>query len=267
MTDSHPVSTTQDSAVADDGTRLAYQYAGQGRPLLLLAGQANNHHWWDRVGGDFHEAHRTITMDYRGTGASGKPEGPYSTGLFAEDAIAVLDALGIEQADVYGTSMGGRTAQHLAARHPDRVRRLILGCTTPGGLQAFERDASVRRALAQRDPEAVREVLADLMYTPAWRTANPGPYTVLGDPGMPPHARGAHLIASNRHNAWDALPQIKAPTLILHGDQDRMAPPENAPLLADRIPDARVHLFPGARHAYFDERRAEAGALVRDFLA
>lgn len=253
-------------AHAQDGTALACQRRGDGYPLVLLAGQANNHHWWDGVRADFHDTHSTITLDTRGTGASGKPQGPYSTRQFAADVIAVLDHLGIERADVYGTSMGGRVAQWVAADHPDRVRRLVLGCTSPGGPHAVERDASVRRALAQADPQASRRALIDLMYSPAWVADHPGPYRVLGDPGMPPHARHGHLVASNGHDAWDALPRITAPTLLLHGDEDRLTPPDNLPLLAARIPRTASHVFPGARHAYFEERRAEAGALVRAFL-
>ncbi|MFI1368615.1 alpha/beta fold hydrolase [Streptomyces griseochromogenes] len=264
MTDTEPLPRT--FARAEDGTALAFQRRGAGFPLVLLAGQANNHHWWDGIREDFHGTHSTITLDHRGTGASDKPQGGYSTRQFAEDVITVLDHLGIGRADVYGTSMGGRVAQLVAARHPRRVRRLVLGCTTPGGPHAVERDASVRRALAQPDPEAARRALIDLMYSPAWRAAHPGPYNTLGDPAMPPHARRGHLLASNRHDAWDALPAITAPTLILHGDQDRMAPPDNVSLLASRIPDTRTHLFPGARHAYFEECRTEASALAVAFL-
>ncbi|MEV8037694.1 alpha/beta fold hydrolase [Streptomyces sp. NPDC086182] len=253
-------------ARAQDGTALAYQHHGQGPPLVLLAGQANNHHWWDGVRGDFHTVRSTLTLDLRGTGDSGKPEGPYCVRQFADDVVAVLDALGIARADVYGTSMGGRVAQHLAIRHPQRVGRLVLGCTSPGGAHAVERDASVRRSLAQPDAQAVRRVLADLMYTPLWRAAHPGPYHTLGDPRMPAHARRGHLIASNGHDAWSELPRIAAPTLILHGGQDRLTPPDNLALLASRIPGARTHLFPHARHAYFEECRNEAGKLVRQFL-
>jgi len=253
-------------AVAQDGTALACQRRGDGYPLVLLAGQANSHHWWDGIREDFHTTHSTITLDYRGTGASDKPQGPYATQQFAKDVIAVLDGLGIKHADVYGTSMGGRVAQWVAALHPERVRRLVLGCTSPGGPHAVERDTVVRRSLVQPDPEAARQALIDLMYSPAWRATHPGPYTTLGDPGMPPHARHGHLLASNGHDAWDALPHITAPTLILHGDQDRLTPPDNLPLLAARIPDARTHVFPGARHAYFEECRDEAGALVTAFL-
>lgn len=264
MTDTH---RTEAIARAADGTGIAYQCHGTGRlPLVLLAGQANNHHWWDSVRDDFHGTHRTITLDQRGTGASDKPRQGYSTPEFADDVIAVLDDLGIDRADVYGTSMGGRVAQWLAIRYPVRVRRLVLGCTSPGGPHAMERDTSVRRALAQNDPVAARQTLLDLMYSPAWLARNPGPYGTLGDSDMPPHASNGHLVAGNRHDAWDALPGIAAPTLILHGSEDRLTPATNVPLLESRIPDTRSHVFPGARHAYFEECRSEAGPMVSEFL-
>ncbi|MFI7082605.1 alpha/beta fold hydrolase [Streptomyces anulatus] len=251
-----------------DGIGIAYQVRGEraAAPLLLLAGQSNNHHWWDSVRENFHGDRSTMTFDYRGTGASDKPDLPYSTELFALDAIAVLDALGVERADVYGTSMGGRVAQQLAARHPDRVRALVLGCTSPGGPHAVERTNDVRRSLAQTQPGAARHALLELMYTPGWLAANPGPYRTLGDPRMPAHARRRHLVAGNQHDAWQLLPGIGAPTLVVHGADDLLNPAANAPLLADRIPGARLHLIPGARHAYFEENRAVASPLVLDFL-
>jgi 3-oxoadipate enol-lactonase len=253
-------------ALAPDGCRIAYQVGGSGPPLLLLAGQASAHGWWDGVRADF-EAYRTaVTLDWRGTGDSDAPDVPYSTRGFAEDAVAVLDALGVGRADVYGTSMGGRVAQWVAARHPDRVRRLVLGCTTPGGEHGTERSAEVRRSLATPDPERNRRALLELMYTPAWLVEHPGPYRTLGDPGMAPHARRHHLRASADHDAWDVLGDITAPTLVLHGDADVFNPVVNAHLLAERIPGARLELLPGARHAYFEECREVAGRLVREFL-
>lgn len=254
------------SAVAQDGTRIEYQVSGTGAPLLLLSGQAGSHRWWTRVRSDFNAFRRVVTLDYRGTGNSDAPPGPYSTQAFAEDAIAVLDQLGIERADVYGTSMGGRVAQWIAVRHPHRVRRLVLGCTSPGGPHAVERSVAVRRALADPDPAAVRHTLLELMYTPGWRARHPEPYWTLGDPRMAPHARREHLRASNGHDAWDALARITAPTLVLHGDDDELNPTANAPLLADRIRGARLRLIAGARHAYFEERADVAGPAVRDFL-
>lgn len=253
-------------AKAADGARLAYQTAGAGDPLVLLAGQANNRHWWDGISADFEHRYRTVTLDWRGTGDSDKPDEPYSTAGFADDVIAVLDDLGIERAAVYGTSMGGRVGQWLAARYPDRVRALVLGCTSPGGRHSVERGPEIRQSLIQPDAAAARRALLELMYTPQWLARTPGPFNTLGDPDMPAHAKRRHLVASNKHNAWDVLPQIQAPTLIVHGTEDRFNPVANAPLLAERIPDARMHLIPGARHAYFDEFRTIAGPLVLDFL-
>jgi pimeloyl-ACP methyl ester carboxylesterase len=162
--------------------------------------------------------------------------------------------------------MGGRVAQWLAIRHPQRVRSLVLGCTSPGKSHGFERNQETRRALAQANQAERDEVLLDLMYTPTWLTRNHSPYYVLGDPAMPTYARGRHLVASNNHDAWQDLPSIKARTLILHGSDDIFSPAANAELLAGRIPDARAHVIQGARHAYFHEFQAIANPLVLDFL-
>ncbi len=256
------------TAITRDGVTLHHQTRGSGEPLLLLPGQSNSHHWWDGVREDFENAgYRTTTFDYRGTGASDKPDRPYSTREFAADAVTVLDALGVRRAHVYGTSMGGRVAQWLAADHPDRVAALVLGCTSPGGEHGVERGTEVRRALSQPDRKAAGRALLELMYTPAWLATHRGPYRTVGDPGMPAHARRRHLAASAEHDAWDALPRITAPTLVIHGTDDRFNPAANAPLLAGRIPDATVHLIPGARHAYFEEFRETSSPVVLDFLA
>ncbi|MEU0568018.1 alpha/beta fold hydrolase [Nonomuraea sp. NPDC005983] len=254
-------------AISRDGVALSYQTRGRGEALVLLAGQANNHHWWDGVRTDFENDHLTVTLDYRGTGESDKPDMPYSTRGFASDVIAVLDDLGVERAHVYGTSMGGRVAQWLAADHPARVRSLVLGCTSPGGGHGLERDNAVRKSLAQPDRRAALQALLELMYTPGWLATHPGPHTTVGDPGMPAFARRRHLAASAGHDAWDALPRITAPTLVIHGTDDLLNPAANASLLAERVPGARMVLIAGARHAYFEEFRDFAGPVVLDFLA
>jgi pimeloyl-ACP methyl ester carboxylesterase len=252
-------------ATTTDGQRIAYQVRGTGQPLVLLAGQSNNHTWWDPVRADFESSYRTITLDWRGTGDSDKPDEVYSTAGFAEDVVAVLDDLGLGVAHVYGTSMGGRVGQWVAINYPERVRGLVLGCTSPGAAHGYERSQEIRRALA--DPARTERVLLELMYTPGWLAENPGPHPVLGDATMPSYAKARHLVASNRHDAWDQLPSITAPTLVLHGTDDAFSPAANADLLAGRIPDARAELIAGARHAYFHEFREVAGAAVLAFLA
>jgi len=104
------------------------------------------------------------------------------------------------------------------------------------------------------------------MYTPAWLATHTGPYQTLGDPNMPAYARRRHLVAGNQHDAWRLLPDISAPTLVVPGSDDTLNPTANAPLLANRVPGARLHLIPGARHAYFEEFRDIASPLVLDLL-
>lgn len=247
---------------------LYYEVHGCGEnALILLAGQANTHHWWDIARQDFDPFFRTVTCDYRGTGLSDKPDtDTYSTRGFVADVLAIMDDIGIEQAHVYGTSMGGRIGQWLAADYPERVDKLVLGCTSPGAPHGIERSKEVKRSLSQPDPEAARRALLELMYSPAWLDAHPGPHDTIGDPEMPDHARRRHLQASAKHNSWDVLPNITAPTLVVHGTEDAFNPAENARLLAERIPNSELNLIPGARHAYFEEYRDVAGPLVLRFL-
>lgn len=254
-------------AQTSDDIAIYYEIHGEGDPLVLLGGQANTHHWWDAVRPDFEEAFTTITLDYRGTGRSDKPNtAAYSTRGFASDVMCVLDHLGLDRFHVYGTSMGGRVAQWIAADYRDRVSRLVLGCTSPGAPHGVERSADVKRSLAQPDTHAARTALLELMYSPTWLAEHSGPYRTLGDPTMPTYARRQHLHASAQHNSWEALPRITAPTLVVHGTDDLFNPSANAPLLAGRIPNAQLHLLPGARHAYFEEFRATASPLVLNFL-
>ncbi len=258
--------TTGDTgAVTDDGFRPAVQISGldDGPLLLLLAGQANSHAWWTGLRERFEDRFRVVTFDYRGTGGSRGPVGEWTTAGFAADAAGVLRAVGGgEPAAVYGTSMGGRVAQFLAARHPALVHRLVLACTSPGGRHAVERPAEVRRRLADPDDTARRRALRELFYTDAWA----GISHLFGDPTMTAEESRAHLRASNRHDAWAELPLIQAPALVLHGTDDRMVPTANAPLLAERIPRATLHLHGGGRHGFFDEFADDLTPVIDDFL-
>lgn len=250
-----------------DGFELATQSGGPKRThvVLLLAGQANAHRWWDGIRDGFEDRWRTITFDWRGTGESRGEVGEWSTASFADDAADVLRALGGAPAAVYGTSMGGRVAQMLALRHPELVSSLVLACTSPGGPHAREWDGDVRRRLSEPD-EAVRLAsLRDLFYTSDW------PHDVresrlLGDPTMTSEEARMHRRVSRRHDAWDELPRLDVPTLVLHGADDRMAPAENAHLLGERIPGAHVLVHEKGRHGFFEEFADVVTPTVRGFL-
>jgi pimeloyl-ACP methyl ester carboxylesterase len=252
---------------AQDGFPLAVQTCGpvDAPALLLLPGQANSHRWWDRLRAAFEDDLRTITMDYRGTGRSRGPVGPWTTASFAADAVEVLDRLSVNQVLVYGTSMGGRVAQMLAIHHPDRVAAMVLACTSPGGPHAIEGGTDIRQALAQATRAERLDILHDLFYTPDW-THPPQDSTLMGDASMTRQEAAAHLRASDQHNAWGALPTIAIPTLILHGNDDRMTPAVNASLLTERIPGARLRTYSRGRHGFFDEYASQVTPDVIDFL-
>lgn len=177
----------------------------------------------------------------------------------------VLDFLGIEAAHVYGASMGGRVAQMLASEHPSRVCRLVLACSSPGGPHAHERSQAVRRCLADPDRNRRRNRLLRLMYTEA-RLARDTTSNLLGDPTMSPDATLRHLRVSSGHDAWDLLPCISAPTLVLHGTDDELVPVSNSELMAAQIPEATVWQRTGGRHGFFDEFADEVSPRVRRFL-
>lgn len=253
-------------AIAPDGTRLYFETHGSGEPLLLISGQASDSSAWDYVRGDFAAHHHVIVFDHRGTGRSDKPEEPaYSTRGFAADAIAILDHLGIERAHAYGTSMGGRICQWLGIDHAHRIGALVLGCTTPGNAHGIAREREVDVAMASGDIGK----LFDLMVSPAWAEAHPEAvanlFTTMKNP-IPRYAAQLHYRASEGHDAWALLPTITAPTLVIHGSEDRINPSANAQLLAQRIPNAALHIVQGGRHAYLMEYRQEAGRVVLEFL-
>ncbi len=135
-------------AHAEDGTRLFYEFVGAGDPLLLVNGQARDHHMWDRVVTDFSAHHQVVLVDLRGTGASDKPDvPPYSTQGFAADLVAVLDAAGISRAHAYGFSMGGRVCQ-CSASSTRSGSALVLGATTPGDAHGIARAADAGAVLS-----------------------------------------------------------------------------------------------------------------------
>lgn len=253
-------------ATTRDGTRLHHEVAGQGPALVLISGQAFDASMWADSVADFAPHRQVITFDHRGTGQSDKPtQPPYSTQGFAQDVVDLLDHLGIAQADVYGFSMGGRVAQWLAIDHAERVRCLVLGATTPGNAHGVRRPPEVDAILASGQQAA----LLDTLVSPAWRAAHPVWRQRMAERAqhpIPSHAQRLHYLASESHEAWDALPRITAPTLVVHGSADVVNVTANAHLLVQRIAGAQLCLIDGARHGYVWEQREQANAAVLAFL-
>ena len=143
----------------DDGVKIYWEETGAGEPLLLIMGLGATLEWWQRLIPMLSPRFRTIVYDNRGVGRSDAPPGPHLIPVMAEDALAVMDAAGVESAHVFGASMGGMIAQELALNHPSRVRSLILGCTACGGKEVVPATREVGAALNARSTMTREEAM------------------------------------------------------------------------------------------------------------
>jgi 3-oxoadipate enol-lactonase len=260
---------------ASGGLRIAYKLHGSAfttRPaLLLIQGLGFDSSGWGAVIGHLRRRFRLVLMDNRGIGRSAA--GSVSVPAMVGDVLAVLDDIGIGAVHVLGASLGGMIAQDLAIRHPERVDKLVLACTTPGWPFAYPMpSASVRLIAASRRlppdvvarrhvenalsaitlkerPELVERILA------RQRFAVPDPAIRHGQA-----AAGASYVGGLRQRG------IRARTLIVHGKADRVVDPRNARLLAARIPHAQLVTFPGLGHLFFWEDPAGFAVAVTSFL-
>ena len=250
------------SLVRPDGCRIHYELFGDpGSPVLtLLEGIGADIAGWRRSISTLASELRIVAIDHRGNGASDEPPGPCTMTTFVEDALAVLDEVGVERAHVYGRSFGGMVAQEAALTHPDRVRTLVLAGSHPGPAHAITvADRTVpkgepwRALYAPGFPEVRRDVVAEDRRVAA---------------AQPDHPRGQRRQweAMQTWDVFDRLPQIAAPTLVLHGTEDRVVAPGNAELLARRIPGAELRLLEDAGHVFWSERPELADGLIRDFI-
>jgi 3-oxoadipate enol-lactonase len=254
----------------NQGTKIYWEEQGQGPPVLLIMGLGWVSYLWHRTRPVLATRYRTITFDNRGVGRSDVPPGPYSIALMASDAAAVLDASGVESAHLYGVSMGGMIAQEFALQYPKRVRSLILGCTAAGGPTAVQAEPEALQVLMRRgmNPTEAAKAIDPFIYDPATP-----PQCIAEDMEIRlkwyPTAEGylAQLQAIMAWEAYSRLSQIAAPTLLIHGESDRLIPPENSKLIAKRISGAQVMIIPGASHIFATDQPIAANEAVVQFLA
>jgi pimeloyl-ACP methyl ester carboxylesterase len=243
---------------------------GSGPPLLLVNGLGANLAMWEPFAARL-KGHEIISFDLPGTGRSKPARWPMRMPAVARLVAGLLDALEVERADVLGYSLGGLVAQELAHRAPERVGRLVLGATVPGvpsvpppplvGWLMMSPARYYDRRVAEwtvpiiaggrtaRDRDALHTGLDRRMTHP------PSP---IG------YAQQLYSIAGWSSHLW--LRTVRHPTLVVHGDDDRLVPLLNARYLAWALPDARLHVLPGAGHLLFFDEAAAAARTVRDFL-
>jgi 3-oxoadipate enol-lactonase len=254
-----------------NGLNLYFERAGDGPRLLFISGTGGDLRVQPNVfASPLARSFDLLAYDQRGLGRTDKPDVPYSMAQYADDAAALLDHVGWEDALILGVSFGGMVAQELVLRHPQRVRRLVLACTSPGGeggasypfheIEHLIGEARARHLIP----------ISDVRRTADWAAAHPAEYEKLvelsaADPfaGEPGRAAGAHrqLEARAKHDTWDRLPQITCPVMIAAGRYDGIALPETQEKMAARIPGAELRWFEGG-HLFMLQDRAAYPAMI-----
>lgn len=256
--------------VENQGARIYWDEQGTGAPILLIMGLGATSDWWWRTRPLLAARYRTIALDNRGAGRSDVPAGPYPMAVMASDAAAVLNAAGGERAHVIGVSMGGMIAQEFALQYPGRVLSLVLGCTAPGGPNAVRAEAAAIQLLTSRanmTPEQAEEAVIPFIYDAATPRARIEEDLVVRRPWYPkPEGYTAQLMGIFAWQAYDRLGQISAPTLVIHGTNDRLVPAGNGELIAARIPGAQLVLIPAAGHLFTTDQPEAAHAAMMRFL-
>ncbi len=253
--------------------RLAYEVRGDGAPLLLIHGLGYDRYGWGPLPDLLAEQHRVVVFDNRGVGASDVPEGPYSVAELVEDSVAVLAAAGIDRSHVFGVSLGGYVAQELALAYPERVDKLVLASTAPGGSRSYPMPQRGQEAFA-RFPTMERKAGLRLMVENSLGDGGVRERPELVEEiyayrlGHAPSLEGwqAQAYAGATFDAFDRIGAIEATTLIIQGASDNVVDPRNAELLAERIPNSRVELFPDRGHLLVWEDAARVAEVVKAFL-
>lgn len=254
--------------------RIAHETRGAGEPLVLVHGLAYDRAGWGGLPDLLAERFRVVLIDNRGVGESDAPPGPYTVAEMAEDVVGVLDELGLERTNLFGVSLGGYIAQELTLTHPERVEKLVLCSTAPGGPKAvpmpqrtqevfatyptMEREAGLRmfveNSLGERGVHDLPELVEEIFQ-----------YRLGHAPTV--EAWAAQAAAGATYDSYDRVGEIGVPTLVVHGGADVVVDPGNARLLGELIPNARVELVADRGHLLVWEDSERVAELVTEFLS
>lgn len=254
---------------------MYYEVHGDGFPLVMIMGLGANVDWWtsDMIE-ECSQHFKTIIFDNRGAGRTDKPEIDYSIKMFADDTAGLMDALNIKRAHVLGASMGGSIAQELVLNYPEKVEKLILGCSSCGGskqiMPALDILEQLTSSLKDSSPEEVVQETLPLLFTEDFIKNNPEfmesyKQRLLISP-IPADAYQRQLKANLAFNSYRRLKKIEAPTLVIHGKKDILNPAENSEILAEKIPGAKLLLLDNAGHSYHQPNPEKVISSILEFL-
>jgi pimeloyl-ACP methyl ester carboxylesterase len=252
-----------------NGIEVYFERDGTGRPLLFLNGSGATLETSKLLIDPFRARCDTLAHDQRGLGRTAVPPPPYSMADYAADARALLDEVGWPTCAVAGVSFGGMVAQEFAVTWPERVERLALVCTSPGGAGGASYPLHTLGDRSAEERAALAPLLLDTRFTPDWLASHPGDqmladFMASRSSGEPSAGAVAQLHSRAEHDVCDRLGRITCPTFIAAGRYDGIAPVANSEAILARVPHAKLSVYEGG-HAFFAQ---DAAAIpdVLDFL-
>jgi 3-oxoadipate enol-lactonase len=251
--------------------KINYSVQGSGDWLVLIGGYASGN--WQAWGAHLTElakSYKVLAFDNRGIGDSDVPDYPYTTLMMARDTIGLMDHLGIERAHFFGKSLGGNIGQWVAIEQPQRVRSLVA--TSTFAKPDMRRHNMVNWWMATAQQAGYEKLFPGLMtyfYTAEYYDANIESISRTVQ----------NLIAAKRpikgflhmgdsiltHDTWDRIGEIKAPTLLMGGEEDIITPPRHMQEMAKRMPNAEARMFPKTLHGFLVEK-PEVFKMIPEFF-
>lgn len=250
---------------------MCYDIFGEGEPVVLIMGLTANMDWWDPgLLYALSQQYKVLMFDNRGVGRTVTPdEGDWICEQFADDTVALMDAMGFERAHIVGISMGGMIAQELILKYPEKVNKLTLGCTFCGGKHTVTASKEVMTKLTDQSggPDDKLQRTLEIMFTRDFMDEHPQAvegFTIAFKRAPTSDTNAVRqFMATVSLDTFDRLPGIKAPTLVATGTRDILIPPENSRIIAAQIPGAKLVEYEGAGHAFIVEAREE---FIKDLL-
>ncbi len=262
----------QSGSLDVNGARIFYQVQGTGQPMLLIHGYPLSGDLFSRNRAALAAAgYKVITLDLRGYGRSVAPNVPSMISTYAQDALAVMDRLGVQQAIIGGMSMGGPTVLEMYKRAPQRFSGLILIDTIAAAANPAEAGLwrGVADQAAQKGVDSLVPVLIKDMLSGPTRLNQPAQVSYLSAiirrASVQAAIGGAYALA-NRPDYSSLLNQIKVPTLVLVGEQDSIYPVAVSQMLQKAIPNAKLAIIPGAAHAAIYENADASNQAILDWV-
>jgi len=260
-----------------NGININYKIEGTGEPLIMIMGVASTLTAWYFQTRVFKKYFRVITFDNRGCGDSDKPTELYTIRTMAEDTAGLMEHLGIEKAHVLGISMGGMIAQELAINYPDKINKLILGCTFAKRAEPAGISEELPKMLGYEGNYSYNDLLSvppgDIVTAMAKLAFNKKIYklfikTVIKQAAKKMDFSGIsnQIHAIWKHDTIDRLKLIKVPTLVITGNSDSIINPQSSVVIAKRVANAKLVKYDGGSHAFFVEMRKRFNSEVIAFL-